>query len=212
MPPEVEVLVGSDLAFTMMPEDGSVRRSCANSPSGFLCKWGWSIVGPTCHDARANKFSSAVVTFDNARLNEQMDNVFESDKLTDTGLSFGGIHYPGNKAHGQHQCDRNLGGVHSSDGNPLQQQQLQQPSPQQSSKHSIEDMRALKIMQDTVRLVDGQYEVRAKFDKPVEEVVEEMNKIPSANTAIRRLHCLGDKLADNPDEWNMVKTHVNLLV
>ena len=73
-------------------------------------------------------------------------------------------------------------------------------------------MRALKIMQDTVRLVDGQYEVGAIFDKPVEEVVEEMNKIPSANTAICRLHRLGDKLADNPDEWNMVKTHVNLLV
>ena len=73
-------------------------------------------------------------------------------------------------------------------------------------------MKALKIMQDSIKLVDGQYQVDAVFNKPYEEVVREMNETPTAVTAHRRLIRLGDKLAGNPAELDMVKTHVNLLV
>ena len=77
---------------------------------------------------------------------------------------------------------------------------------------SIDDMRALKIMEDTVALSDGKYVVGALWNKPREEVVEEMSNLPSIGTAYRRLIRLGQKLGGDPDEWQMVKKHVRGLV
>ena len=54
MPQEVEILIGSDMAFVMAPVDGSVRRSTEDSPIGYSTLLGDVIVGPSCYEARAN--------------------------------------------------------------------------------------------------------------------------------------------------------------
>ena len=39
-PSEVEVLIGSDLAYTTMPEEGLVKRSGVDQPTGYCTLWG----------------------------------------------------------------------------------------------------------------------------------------------------------------------------
>ena len=82
----------------------------------------------------------------------------------------------------------------------------------QSSHYSIEDLHALKIMQETVKFENGKYDVGALWNKPRDAVVKEMAKIPSRETALRRLHRLGHRLKGDKDELAMVQKHVQMLV
>ena len=180
LPKEVEILIGSNLAGSMMPEEGSVRRGRDNQLCGYLTKWGWTIAGPTSLDERASSFSSAFITFDNAHLNKQMTDVFDSDHL-----------------------------------NPPMKSPQQQPQPQQyheNNKLSMDDLEALKLMQNSVRLVNGRYEVSPLWKKPREEVAKEMAKIPSKATAHRRLVRLGQRLEKEPVEWGMIKTQIETFI
>ena len=192
--PWIEILIGADLASTMVLQDGTVRRSSIDNPAGFVTSWGPVIVGPTNRDARMNKFSSAFVSFDNERLNRQMNEVFsEGPRGAPPSHSLPALAgmLPCNFHHGPPTVQ--------DDGQPFCE--AIRPSRQdlpESSKHSIDDLRAFKIMQETVSHVGDKYQVGALWNKPRDQITEEMKKIPSMATAHRLLR-LGQKLGNDPD-------------
>ena len=217
LPPEVEVLIGADLASTMAPIDGTMRRSTLDNPIGYVTAWGPVIVGPTNHDARVNKFSSAFISFDNDCLNKQMNEVF-SERPPDSSHFHLGLQSPTGGIEGQRpHCWRPDPSITQPLSHGVQGPHCLRPCPSkqalpENAKHSIDDLRAFEIMQDTVKHVGDKYQVGALWNKPRDQVTEEMKKIPSLATAHRRLLRLGQKLGNDPDEWAMVKKHVHTLV
>ena len=76
-PWEVELLIGVDLAATLVLDD--VRRREFYSPVGIKTLWGWTLMGPRAGKSRDPTIYSSFIDFDEENLSRELNAMFQHD-------------------------------------------------------------------------------------------------------------------------------------